>query len=112
MPAWDAAGNTSSQPPNLSRCSTLIYEEDNSGSRYCYEKNDASAFQASFLKNFGSHYALKEPEFEDIKLDTRLAEPVSTLQKRISRAVINGWACKINPTTPTTCFRFFRLLHL
>jgi hypothetical protein len=91
MHEWDVVEYPTNQYPDLSRSSTLVSEQGD------LEHGRAAIFQASFREKFGRNYNFEKSGFEDVKLesvDVQEIKPVSFAHGFISRAIINGWACK------------------
>jgi hypothetical protein len=102
MPEWDFNEISPNKHPNLSRCSTLVSEHDESrkiGTKVEVEKREAAVFQNSFLERFGPNYTFEEVDLEGAKLNnanTTNIDPVSTLHGHILKTIVNGWACKFH----------------
>jgi hypothetical protein len=100
MHEWDVVEYSTNQYPNLSRSSTLVSEQgdlDHSRGDFRLEEGRAAVFQASFREKFSRHYTFEKSGFEDVKLETvdvQEVKPVSFAHGFLSRAIINGWACK------------------
>jgi hypothetical protein len=98
MPKWEPTQKWADSQPGLSRCSTLVSEQDFShtfGAKAEPEKCDIVEFHDSFLKKFGHAYSFEDAEHLTVARNRRTTTQDSlSSQARLSRAVVNGWACK------------------
>jgi hypothetical protein len=99
-PEWDSTKNSGNFHPGLSRCSTLVSEQDHTPNVTAQlEKGDTTVFEASFVKKFSPTYAFKEVILEKIDSDAVRIRPTKQLlissRAHLSGAIINGWACEL-----------------